>query len=1185
MGDSGSAWKDRPVLTCTACGAVNPAEHRFCSECGAGLAVSCPACGALAGSGFRFCGLCGADLSAPPPAGSAPADPGASAGPVAERRLCSVLFADLVGFTPLSESRDPEEVRELLSRYFDTARTVISRYGGMVEKFIGDAVMAVWGAPVAVEGDAERAVRAGIELVAAVAALGEEIGATGLALRAGVVTGEVAVSVGAVGEGMVAGDAVNTAARVQAAAAAGTVWVDAATQRLSAAGVGFVDVGEHLFKGKTEPARLWQATRVLSSVGGQQRVDGLEAQLIGRDAELRTIKELFHACADRRIPRLLVISGAAGVGKSRLGWEFEKYADGLADALFWHRGQCLFYGDGVAYRALAEMVRQRFGVAEEDSVDVAAEKFLEQLPQFVPDEQQRSFVGVRLGRLLGITHPDDVDAPLNREDLFAGWRLFFERLADTQPVVLLVEDAQHADDTLLDFVDHLLDWARTAPIFVLLFTRPELLERRPELGTGRNRTSMALDPLDPRSMQHLVGELVPDMPPAAVTAIAEQAQGNPLFAVETVRSLIDRDVVMAVGGSYRLVGDIGVLSVPDSLHGLLAARLDALDPRLRSLVADAAVLGTSFPAEALAVVAGRTPEDVSDCLAELVRRGVLELVADPLSPQRGSYEFCHDMLRQVAYETLSRRDRKARHLAVAGRLEKAFADSSDEIMDVIAQHYLDALSAVPDDTDVPQIRTQAVTSLVRAAERAERAGAPKLAAQSAARAAGLCPQDSVEAGQLWERAARSAEVSRTFDDGLRYVTRARECYGATGDDRAAARCLARSGRILRLLGRLSEARTVLADALQTLRPDPDVDTVWALTEASTVDVFTGGSRGRALADEALELGQAIGVPDVLLAEMFVAQGIADFFVGRLAQATAALEYATEVAERGGHSEIQGRALLNLSAVLVSIDATHAAEVAVSACELCRRTGARVSLGFAVSNLATAYLGTGQWDEAAAALDEAMEVDGLDDEYVLALRGMVEALRGDETAARRYSELPNLRRSDDLQDAGMVAWVDAFLAAAAGLPAEALAQARNVISRKNDIDATHEAFFWTWPLAVRAAFELHDLDTVRELVALVEADPLGRRPALIRAEVALAHARLAAAEGPADEEFAAAVGALRAVNSPYHLAHGLLDWAEHRSGSGAGAAEAADLVTEAVAIAEQLGAAPLLARAGGLASVG
>ena len=232
--------------------------------------------------------------------------------PVAERRVCSVLFCDVVGFTPLSESRDPEAVRELLTQYFAVARTVIGRYGGAVEKFIGDAVMAVWGAPAATEGDAERAVRAALDLVAAVAEVGTEAEAPDLSARAGVVTGEVAVTLGAVGEGMVVGDAVNTAARVQSAAEPGQVLVDEPTYRLAGSAVGFADAGEHRLKGKTDPVRLWRATRVLAGAGGSQRVDGLEAPLTGRDAELRTVRELFHAAAERRVPRLVLVSGPAG---------------------------------------------------------------------------------------------------------------------------------------------------------------------------------------------------------------------------------------------------------------------------------------------------------------------------------------------------------------------------------------------------------------------------------------------------------------------------------------------------------------------------------------------------------------------------------------------------------------------------------------------------------------------------------------------------------------------------------------------------------------------------------------------------------------------------------------------------------------------------------------------------------
>jgi class 3 adenylate cyclase len=414
---------------------------------------------------------------------SAPPDVATVEGPVAERRVCSVLFCDLVGFTPLSESRDPEAVRELLSEYFTTARTVIGRYGGVVEKFIGDAVMAVWGTPRATEGDAERAARAGLDLVAAVTALGGTAGAPGLAARAGIVTGEVAVTLGAAGEGMVAGDVVNTAARVQAAAEPGQVLVDGATQRLAGRAVGFADAGEHAVKGKAEPLRLWQATRVLAGIGGSQRIDGLEAPLTGRDAELRTIRDLFHASTERKVPRLVLVSGPTGVGKSRLGWEFWKYLDGLAETVWWHRGRCLAYGDGVAFWALAEIVRQRLGIAEDDSAGTAAAKLAGGLDKLVSDPGERAYIGARLGRLLGVAADGDDGAPLAREELFAGWRLFFERLAAQRPVVMLVEDAQYADAGLLDFLGQLIDWSRDLPVYLLVLARPELPRGWPGAGS------------------------------------------------------------------------------------------------------------------------------------------------------------------------------------------------------------------------------------------------------------------------------------------------------------------------------------------------------------------------------------------------------------------------------------------------------------------------------------------------------------------------------------------------------------------------------------------------------------------------------------------------------------------------------------------------------------------------------
>src|ERR1700733_7437849 len=469
---------------CRQCGAAIEAGYRFCGECGSAVG-GCPSCGEPLIPGKRFCVSCGQPLTAAASASAAPA--AGTGGPVAERRGGAGVFCDVVGFPPLSEARDPEAVRELLSGYFAVARTVIGRYGGVVEKFIGDAVMAVWGTPVAAEGDAERAVRASLDLLIAVPALGAEVGVPGLAARAGVVTGEVAVTLGAVGEGMVAGDAVNTASRVQAAAEPGTVLTDEATYRLAASAVAFAAAGERLLKGKAEPQRLWRATRVVSAVGGVQRVDGLEGPLAGRDAELRTVKELFHASADRQAPRMVLVSGPAGVGKSRLGWEFEKYIDGLAEQVWWHRGRCLAYGDGAAFWALAQIIRQRLGIAEEETAETAARKLAEGLDRYVPDPPERPYIGTRLARLLGGTFAGDGGGHLAREELFAGWRLFLERLAAVNPVVLVIEDAQSADAGLLDFLDYLTDWVRGLPVFILALARPELALARPGVGTGRNR--------------------------------------------------------------------------------------------------------------------------------------------------------------------------------------------------------------------------------------------------------------------------------------------------------------------------------------------------------------------------------------------------------------------------------------------------------------------------------------------------------------------------------------------------------------------------------------------------------------------------------------------------------------------------------------------------------------------------
>ncbi len=675
--------------------------------------MTCGTCGAAVAPGQRFCGDCGSPVSAEP------ALPAASAvEPATERRLVSILFADLVGFTPLSESRDAEEVRALLSRYFDTSRRLIELYGGTVEKFIGDAVMAVWGTPVATEDDAERAVRAALDLVAAVSALGQEVGAEDLRARAGVLTGEAAVNLAAVGEGMVAGDVVNTASRVQSAAEPGSVLVGEATRRASEQAIVYEDAGSFELKGKEGETPLWRALRVVSGVRGQLKSERLEAPFVGRDRELRQIKDLFHVCADERRAQLVSVTGIAGIGKSRLAWEFYKYFDGIAQLVYWHRGRCLAYGEGVTYWALADMVRMRCGIAEDDDPETAVGKLRSSLEEHLLDPGERSFVEARLAQLLGLGDHESRD----RQDLFAAWRLFFERLADSYPTVLAFEDMQWADDSLLDFVEYLLEWSRNHPVYVVTLARPELLERRPTWGAGhRNFTSLYLEPLSTQAMEELLDGLVPGLPAQLRDQILARAEGVPLYAVETVRMLLDRGLLVEEGSAYRVVGEVGALEIPETLHALVAARLDGLSPEERRLLGDAAVLGKTFTAGALEALSGLERQALDPLLASLVRKEVLGLQSDPRSPEHGQYGFLQDLLRQVAYETLPRQERRAKHLAAADHLAGALGE--EEVVEVVASHLLEAYRLDPEARDADVLRARAKGAFLQAGERAASLGA------------------------------------------------------------------------------------------------------------------------------------------------------------------------------------------------------------------------------------------------------------------------------------------------------------------------------------------------------------------------------------------------------------------------------------------------------------------------------
>ena len=1169
----------RAMGVCVACGSVLRTGSGFCSLCGVPVPVPCPACGSTVEEGDSYCATCGGRL--------------ASRAATRERRRVSVLFCDLVGYTRLVDRRDPEDARELLSGYFDLARAIVERYDGVVEKYAGDAVMAVWGSPRAHEDDAERAVRAGLELAEAIPPYGESAGLD-LGGRVGVASG-LAATVEAPDEGLVVGDVVNLASRIQTVADTGSCFVDETTRRLAARAMAFEGTGTHDLKGVADPVPIFRALRVLAGVGGRQHSASAEVPLVGRDVELRMIKDFFHATVDGRTPSLLLVSGAAGVGKSRLGLEFEKYVDGLVDRVLWHRGRCLSYGEGVTFWALAEMLRQRLSIAEDDPTETAATRLSEGLVRWVP-EADRAYVAVRIARLLGVESPEARATVLPRDELFAGWRLFFERLAAIAPVVMVVEDGEHADKGLVEFLHHLIDWTRGLPIFVLVLARPELAEAQPSLGMGHHRNLHSLAPLDGSSIDDMVSSLVPGIPARARTAIAARARGIPLFALETVRSMIDAGIVAGGGrGGYRLVGDLDSLNVPESLLGLLASRLDALDASTRHLVGAAAVLGTTFSAEALTTVSNREPSQVHAGLAELVHRDVLEVNTDPLSPERGDYRFSHELLRQVAYDRLARRERKVRHLAVAAHLRGTFSNDADEVSELVARHYLDALAAAPDDTDAPSIRDEAITMLVRAGVRAAASGAPARAAASYAAAARLTIETTgaatdarpdaermQQAAALYERANRQATHAGDYEPARSHGEAARACHEWVGDARGAARARALSARALRHSGRFAEARVELEEALSVLQETPDADTVEALSSLINIELYVGNlADADRLSAQALDLGRVLRVDDAQMARLHISRGIVDDHANHTTEGAFHFREGARLAEGAGDGDLLTHALINLSDVLGRFDPAGAVDAASAAVAHARRVGVRDRLGFATANLAVALLELGEWDQAADVLDYAAGGDGLDEhQQVVYLAGLLAALRGElERADDALAVLEPLSTSEDVQTRAIVGLVAAHTAAARDDRRAGLAFARSVVERAGALGIHHEAVRWAWPLAARLASELDERDTVEELLALLDDRSQDDVPSILAAERALARARAAASLGDpgATAAFSDAVTALRSAPNPYSLGGGLLDLAQHLAREGEQSA-AEETLEEAREIARRLRCQPFLRRA-------
>jgi class 3 adenylate cyclase/tetratricopeptide (TPR) repeat protein len=1082
-----------------------------------------------------------------------------------------VLFADLVGFTTLSEHRDPEEVRELLSRYFDRCRTLIERFGGTVEKFIGDAVMAVWGTPVAREDDAERAVRAGLALTQAVSELSDE-----LRVRVGVVTGNAAVDVGAEGEGMVLGDTVNTASRLQSIADPGTVLVDDVTRRASEAAVTYEDAGTLEVKGREQPVHAWMALRVVAGAGGARRSVGLEAPLVGRNRELELIIEAAEVSAAERRARMVTVVGEAGAGKSRLLWEFFKYVDGIEDVRWWHQGRCLSYGEGVAYWALAEMVRARAGILEEEEPGSAREKLRAVVAEHVPDERERRLVEPRLAHLLGLeqrTAPD-------RADLFSGWRLFFERLAGSSPVIFAFEDLEWADSGLLDFIDYLLEWSADFPIFILALGRPELLAARPEW-----TVTITLAPLGDETMGELLRGLVPGLPDELSGQIRRRAEGIPLYAVEMVRMLLDRGLLQEEGSRYVVSGDVSDLEVPETLQALAAARLDNLEQTERSLLQDAAVIGQSFTPSTLGAVSERPAAEVQRLLEGLVAKQVVAYVDDSRSGERGQYVFLQALLRQVALSTLSRRDRKAKHLAVAGHLREAWHDDAGEIAEVLASHYQAAVDAVPDAEDAAAIRASACNTLADAGRRAVSLALGPEARRHFERAAALA-QDPAAHGRLLREAGMAAQLSGELEDAVSLLDAAAELLREQGLGRESARVEGLIGSALHELGQIEEAAERLDRAYATVDDGSDDEAVADLAQRRATMMFTRGDR-----EESLRLADtAVGIADRLrlgpiLVQALIAKANALAESGRPAESTALYRHALELALEHDLAPEAVRAYYNLAETSMGEARFAEAEALLErGLALTRQRGDRQGERRLLAQTTLALTALGRWDEAIAR-SASLREQGHDLwasqtivslPHVLAARGDTEQLTGlvdDIGAERGWAAVAS---------AGKVA--HAVMLRETGHAAESVQEAGEAMLET--LETAVSDVPWQFAETVECAFAAGRPEVVDELLERIDALAPSELIPLLEAEAVRARGRLAAHRGDSEEAerwFRRATHLFLELATPFYLARAQLEFAELLASREGDGAETAALRDEATNVFEELRARPWLDRARSLRS--
>jgi class 3 adenylate cyclase/tetratricopeptide (TPR) repeat protein len=728
------------VLTCANCRHGNPDDARFCSNCGTALT--------------------------------------AVAAPREERKVVTVLFADLVGFTSRSERLDPEDVRATLTPYFGRLREELERRGGTVEKFIGDAVMAVFGAPTAHEDDPERAVRAGLAIRDAVAELNEQDPDLDLHVRVGIATGEALVSLEAdplQGEGIAAGDVVNTAARLQSGAPVDGVLVGETTHRATERAIDYRAVEAIDAKGKAEPVRAWQAleARARFGVDVTRRVD---TPLVGRERELALLRDALDRARLQDEAQLVTLVGEPGIGKSRLVHELYEHIESFPELITWRQGRSLPYGEGISYWALGEMVKAEAGILETDPDDSAAAKLTETVHELLIEPDERAWIERHLRPLLGLVEQRGA-GDTSMDEARGAWRRFLEALAERRPTVLVFEDLHWADDGLLDFLDHLIDRTHDVPLLVLCTARPELLTRRPGWGGGKaNAATISLVPLSDEETARLLAGLMERavLPAELQSVLLARAGGNPLYAEEFAR--------MSEG---RAVADLSGLELPDSVQGIIAARLDGLPSETKTLVQDAAVAGKAFWIGTVAAIGGRQPAELEEQLLELERGRFVRRSRRSSVPGETEFAFLHLLVRDVAYGQIPRAERGEKHRRAADWIGSLGSDRLEDRAELLAYHYGAALELMrASGRDTSALEEPARLALRAAGDRARALGAYPAAERAYAAAAELWPVDDPDRADLLLQFGRM--LALVEDRGDEVLSEALDTFLAAGQVDAAA---------------------------------------------------------------------------------------------------------------------------------------------------------------------------------------------------------------------------------------------------------------------------------------------------------------------------------------------------------------------------------------------------------------